>query len=254
MVKRLTPRRHSPCASAHTLLLAAVCAFCAAACLLPVGSLLAQNEWAAGTAAEATYGIDLKRAWDLQLGLGTELRPVFRSSDESLQAPPTLRNLDFNLALRRRWLERWRLGNALRIRSRYPGSELAAREVRQWFYAERITDAGYVRWSHRLRTEQRWRGETGEPLELSFRHRYRLAAERPLAGLVLDDGEWFFTVGVEVLLSSDKLLSRANSWDVRPTAAVGRGAWQWGLEYRRETALGESARESALLVVLIWDL
>lgn len=218
---------------------------------------LAQRERAAGVAAETSTSFDLPRAWDVVAGLGIEARPYF-DGGEGADAPPTLRNLDINLALRRRWLERWRFGNAVRVRSRYPGSAEAARELRLWLYAERITDAGYVRWASRFRTEQRLRGAVGRPLTPSYRHRYRIAAERALAGEDVDPGEWYFTAGVELLLSTERPLGGATAVDVRPSAAVGRGDLEFGLEYRRERALARGERpggavEEALLGVLVWS-
>ena len=215
---------------------------------------LSQNEWAGGLAFETAHDWKLGRGWKTAVGFGTELRPLYTSTDGESEAPPTLRNLDLNFALQRRWLERWRFGNALRLRSRYPNSEVAAREVRNWFYAERITDAGYVRWAHRFRTEQRWRGDVGEALDLTYRHRYRVAAERALAGLEIDDGEWFFNAGVELLLSTGQVLAKASSVDIRPAASVGRGDWQVGLEYRHERAVGERERQRTLLVLVEWDM
>lgn len=142
------------------------------------------------------------------------------------------------MALRRRWLEHWRFATALRLRRRYAFSDEAAREVRLWWAAERVADLRYVRWSHRLRTEQRWRGGRGDALALTFRHRYRVAFGTALTGLVVDEGEWFLTGNVELLLGTESALSSPTSVDLRPYLGFGRGDVQLGLEYRRERALG----------------
>ena len=221
------------------------------------GAAFAQNTFAGGFAIETEHTWKLPRSWRVSAGPATEVRPFYAEEVSSESgAPPTLRNLDLNLAVSRRWLERWRFGTALRARARYAFSEEAAREWRTWAYAERLTDAGYVRWGHRFRTEQRFRGERGEPLELTYRHRYRLGVERPLAGRSLDFGEFYFTASVELLVSAERFAARPTSVGVRPYLSFGRNDLELGLEYRSERSVdAESAStERALLLAVIYSL
>ena len=226
----------------------------ALALLCAGGGAFAQNESAAGLAAEATYKWDLPRGWAVSVGPGLEWRPYHDASDAGAGAPPVLRNLDLNAAVMRRWLERWRFGSAVRVRARYAFSDEAARELRFWSFAERISDAGYVRWHHRLRTEQRLRGDVGHPLVVSYRHRYRVGFERALAGRAVDAGEWFVTGTVELLLASEALLAHRRSVDIRPAVAVGRNDLEFGLEYRHERGITERDRDTGrvLLATLQW--
>ncbi len=212
-------------------------------CGLLVQSAFAQNEWAVGTAMEANYKFDLPRAWRIVIGPGTEIRPYFKSTEADAVAPPTLRNLDFNAAVTRRWLERWRFGTAIRLRSRYPFSDEAAREVRTWWFAERISDAGYTRFIHRFRTEQRFVGDVGEPLQVGYRHRYRLGFERALAGQNVDFGEYFLTGSAEVMVSTAGFAARPKSIDLRPSLLVGRKDLSIGLEYRYEHRVGDAMKQ-----------
>ncbi len=210
----------------------------------------AQNERAAGLTVEAIHKWKLPRAWSISVGPGLEARPYFASTDPEAAAPSTLRNLDLNAAVVRRWLERWRFGSAVRLRSRYPlDAEERARELRTWLYAEFITDSRYVRWAHRFRTEQRFRGDAGEPLEATYRHRYRVGLEHALAGQTVDPEEWFFTASAEVLISTAGFAERPTSIDFRPTVTFGKGNYEFGLEYRDERRLrAESQRASRVLL------
>lgn len=226
-------------------------------CLLYVGAAFAQNERAGGFAAEATYKWKLPRAWVISAGPGLEARPYFGSEDPEASAPATLRNFDLNAAVVRRWLEHWRFGSAVRLRSRYPfggGDEDGerARELRTWLYAEFITDSRYFRWAHRFRTEQRFRGDAGEPLAPTYRHRYRVGFEHALAGQTVDPEEWFMTASAEVLVSTDGFAERPTAIDVRPSVTVGKGRFEFGLEFRGEhTVPAADSREShALLGIL----
>ena len=220
------------------------------------GAASAQDIWAAGTSLETGHTWKLPRSWRVSAGPAAELRPAYASEDPEAEAPPTVRNLDLNLGVARRWLERWRFGTALRARLRYPSSGEAAREWRTWAYAERFTDAGYVRWGHRFRTEQRFRGDAGEPLALTYRHRYRVGVERPLAGRSLDFGEWYFTASVELLLSAERFAARPTAVDVRPFVSLGRNDVELGLEYRRERDLDAAPErtERTLLLAVIYSL
>ena len=224
--------------------------------LAGVDDALAQDKWAGGTSLETNYAWKLPRSWRVSVGPAAELRPFFGSEDREEDAPPTVRNLDLNVGVARRWLERWRFGTAVRARARYPSSEEAAREFRSWWYAERFTDAGYVRWGHRFRTEQRFRGDVGEPLALTYRHRYRVGIERPLAGRSLDFGEWYFTASVELLLSAERFAARPTAVDVRPFVSLGRNDVELGLEYRNERDLDAPANrtERTLLLAVIYSL
>ncbi len=223
-----------------------------AAVLLPLfcGSALAQNDWAGGVAAEATKKWSLPRAWAVRIGPGLESRPLYAGGDDAVDAPPALRNLDLNASVDRRWLERWRFGSALRLRGRYLTSEPEREaEIRTWFYAESFADVRYTHWSQRFRTEQRFRGSFGGPLELSYRHRYRIGFERALAGQTVDPEEWFFTASVELLLSTAGFAARPSDIDYRPSVTVGKGRYEFGLEYRSGRELdGEDPNASRVLL------
>lgn len=216
----------------------------------------AQNEAAVGAAFEAGYKFKFRRGWAMGVGPAAELRPYFQADDKTAVAPPTLRNLDLNVAVVRRWLEDWRFGSAVRLRTRYPGSDEEARELRTWLYAERITDFNYFRWVHRFRTEQRFRGDRGEPLALTYRHRYRIGVERGLEGRRQSRGEWFFTATAEVLVSTAGFAERPNNIDLRPTFTVGRRDLEYGFEYRHSRDLGQDSKEvqRAYLLVMQWSL
>ena len=229
----------------------------AAATLLSCAGALAQNTFAGGLALEAGHTFDLPRSWAVSVGPAVELRPLFSATDPELAAPPPIRNLDLNLAVSRRWLERWRFGTAVRLRGRYLLDDAeAARELRTWAYAERITDAGQTRWAHRFRTEQRFRGDLGDPLRLTYRHRYRVGFARALAGLSLDRDEWYVTGSVELLASTDRLAARPTAVDLRPFVSFGRNDVEVGLEYRTERGVDveTDGTERALLVAVIWSL
>ena len=242
----VSPRSHTSAAGLVALALTLAC----------VAEALAQDKWAGGTSLETNYSWKLPRSWRVSVGPAAELRPFFSSEDGEEDAPPTVRNLDLNVGMARRWLERWRFGTAVRARARYPSSEEPAREFRSWLYAERFTDAGYVRWGHRFRTEQRFRGDLGEPLALTYRHRYRVGVERPLAGRSLDFGEWYFTASVELLLSAERFAGRPTAVDIRPFVSLGRNDVELGLEYRNERDLDAPAdrTERTLLLAIIYSL
>lgn len=206
--------------------------------LLEITSASAQRENAAGFAVELTKKWKFPRAWAISVGPGFEYRPYFNGSQADISAPPTVRNLDINAAVERRWLEHWRFGSAVRLRSRYPLDEMfRATEVRTWLYAERIIDVQYFRIAQRFRTEQRWRGEPGDPLELSLRHRYRIGFEHALAGRRVDPNEWFIILTCEVLVPTGSFAERPGSIDIRPLVNFGRGKLQLGVEYRHESDL-----------------
>lgn len=240
--------------------LALLTAWLSIASIVTPGAAVAQDTWAGGFALETGYTWKLPRSWRISAGPATEIRPLYgERGGESAAAPPVLRNLDLNLAVTRRWLERWRFGTAARARARYPFSEEAAREWRTWAFAERFSDAGYVRWGHRFRTEQRFRGEVGEGLELTYRHRYRLGLERPLAGRSLDFGEWYFAVSAELLVSAERFAARPTAVDARPYLALGRNDVELGIEYREEHAVraatdADDSIGRALLLVLQYAL
>ena len=225
------------------------------ALLLHAGAALAQDTWAAGTSLETGYTWKLPRSWRVSAGPAAELRPFNGGPGLGGEGRPTVRNLDLNVGVARRWLERWRFGTALRARARNPFGEEPAREWRTWAYAERFTDAGYVRWGHRFRTEQRFRSELGAPLALTYRHRYRLGVERPLAGRSLDFGEWYFTASVELLLSAERFAARPTAVDVRPFVSLGRNDVELGLEYRTERGVDAEtpSTERALLLAIIYS-
>ena len=230
-------------------------------------SAIGQSEFAAGAGIDTESSWKLPRAWRVRAGVGLEWRPIFESSTDR-PAPTDLRNLDLNLGVERRWFERWKFGTGLRARLRYPLAENddpggpAARELRVWWYATRTGDIRYLRTQQRFRLEQRFRGRREEPLALSHRLRYQFSFERPLQGLELDAGEWFFVGSAELLLSGTKLSdldpfgsARDGSVDLRPYLGVGRGGLEIGLEYRREIDLDEAQNiEQAILLMLQFQL
>ena len=218
--------------------------------LIGVGPLGAQTETAIGGALETAKTWDLPRAWSISAGPALEWRPYFASDEAEASAPPQLRNLDLNFAVQRRWFERWRFGTSLRLRSRYAFSDEAAWEVRPWFYATRTGDIRYVRTAQRLRSELRLRGDLGEALEPTWRHRYRFAVERAIAGVVADEGEWTVVASAELLLSTREAIAEATAWGLRPFLGAARGDYELGLEYRYEADTEATSREHVWLIVL----
>lgn len=214
------------------------------------GWMLGQTEFAGGAAVETAKTWDLPRAWRVSVGPALEWRPLYGHAAGEGGAPPALRNLDLNVAVQRRWFERWRLGSSLRARARYAFSDEAATEIRPWLYATRTGDLRYVRNSQRLRTELRLRGDRGEPLEPTWRHRYRFALERALSGVVADEGEWTVVASAEVLLSTDRALASPTSVGLRPVVGVARGRYELGVEYRYERELDADEREHVWLALV----
>ena len=214
------------------------------------GWLPAQTEFAGGGALEAAKTWDLPRAWRVSVGPALEWRPIYGDGAAEESAPPALRNLDLNVAVQRRWFERWRLGTSLRLRARYAFGDEAATELRPWLYATRTGDLRYVRTSQRLRTELRLRGDRGEALEPSWRHRYRFALERALRGVVADEGEWTVVASAEVLLSTASAVADPTSVGVRPVFGVARGRYELGVEYRYEREVAGGEREHVWLALV----
>ena len=230
---------------------------------LSLGStVFAQVEWACGIAPEFRHSWRLQRAWRLSAGAALEARPLFSSQDPQTPAPPALRNIDLNFAVTRRWFALWHFGTGLRARSRYPGAGLnedpkedEAVELRSWFWAERRGAIRYTRWEQRWRVEQRWRGDIGDPLVLTHRWRYLVGMERALQGIVVDEGEWFLLASAELLLSSRGLVRDVSSLDLRPYLAVGRGNFEYGIEYRHEWDREDyRSRQQTLLLVFQYSL
>ena len=214
-----------------------------------VGAQVAET--AGGAAVETAKTWRLPRAWRVAVGPALEWRPYFASTDAEATAPPRLRNLDLNLGVERRWFERWRFGTSFRLRARNGFGDGAARELRPWLYATRVGDLRYVRTAQRFRTELRLRGDNGEALGASYRHRYRFALERSLAGLVAEEGEWAFNASAELLLSTREVAGGAESVGLRPFAGVARGRYEVGVEYRYERELDDAAtRDHVWLAVL----
>lgn len=219
----------------------------------------AQTESAAGLAIDTKESWTLRRGWKLNAGGGIEWRPYF-SSSETLPMPTPLRNVDLNLGIERRWLEFWRFGTGIRLRTRYPfggdasDSDPQAREFRSWWYATRSEAYGYTTFQQRFRVEQRFRSRTGESLELTHRFRYQLGVERALQGLELDPGEWYGVASFEVLASTDKFCRKPESIDFRPYLGAGKNKYELGLEYRHErSGASWDGLEQAFLLVLQWD-
>ena len=204
----------------------------------------------AGTALELTKSWDLPRAWSVSVGPATELRPLYAKDAED--APPNaLRNFDLNAGVERRWFERWSFGTGLRVRRRYALSDEPARELRSWWYATRTGAFRYVRTAQRFRTEQRWRSDVGEPLALSYRHRYQFGAERALSGVSVEPGEWAVLGSCEVLASAEQVARAFTSVDVRPYVGLARERFEVGVESRHERAVGAEATGDWAHVVLV---
>ena len=203
-----------------------------------------------GAALELTKKWDLPRAWAVSIGPATELRPLYDGDGDD--APPNaLRNLDLNLGVQRRWFERWTFGTGLRARRRYALSDDPARELRSWWYATRTGAFRYVSTAQRFRTEQRWRGQVAEELDVSYRHRYFIGFERALSGVSIEAGEWAGICAVEVLLSTKTLLGQPTSVDLRPYVGVARDGLELGLESRHETTLDSEGGDFGHVVLLV---
>ena len=235
----------------RTALRQAVGALAVAVAPMAVAEATAQaTSRAGGSALEVSYAIKLPRGYRLAFGPALELRPYTSPAE-----PSALRNADLNVAVVRRWLRLWRFGSALRLRRRYALSEDPARELRTWLYAERRDVARYTPWALRLRTEQRWRGDVGEALRLSYRHRLRIGAEWALRGLTVDEGEWYAAATAELLVSTRGPLGEASSVDWRPYVGLGSGRAEYGLEVRTERALGtEGTGDRAVAALLVVQL